>query len=125
MNTTNRERHEYVERIIECYRRTPETTGQVRQADRRLAMDLYERGISVSTVESAIILATVRRMLRPPDYGKLAPIRSLHYFLPIIAEITENPLAPDYIHYLREKIEKHMKGGNTDTSTNDPTRLNL
>jgi hypothetical protein len=65
--------------------------------------------VSASVVEAAIILATARRVLRPPDYPPLAPIRSLHYFLPVIDEITAAPLPPDYLNYLREKLERHLK----------------
>jgi hypothetical protein len=65
--------------------------------------------VSASVVEAAIILATARRVLRPPDYPPLAPIRSLHYFLPVIDEITAAPLAPDYVDYLRGTIEKYCK----------------
>ena len=102
------DRQEYIRKVLECYRCAPGTTGYTRQSDRQLANHLYDRMVSASVVEAAIILATARRVLRPPDYPPLAPIRSLHYFLPVIEEITAAPLAPDYLDYLRGKIEKHL-----------------
>ena len=37
---------EYVRQVLEAYRKTPGTMGTVRRADRLLAAQLYERGIS-------------------------------------------------------------------------------
>ena len=36
----------------------------------------------------------------------LGTIRSLAYFLPVIEEVLEMPVGPDYFQYLRHKIER-------------------
>jgi hypothetical protein len=45
-----------------------------------------------------------RRLLRSPAAPKLGPIRSLHYFAPIIEEVRSNPLSENYLEYLRRKL---------------------
>ena len=55
---------EYVRRVLDAYRKTPGTMGTVRRTDRLLAAQLYERGISVSVIENAFVLAVMRRLVR-------------------------------------------------------------
>ena len=81
------ERCEYVRRVLEAYRLTPDTTGVVRRADRRFAAQLHDRGVTLQTVEDALILAAARRSARPVDAPPLGRIRSLAYFLPVIEEV--------------------------------------
>jgi hypothetical protein len=94
----------YVERILEIYRRTPGTSGVVRRTDRRLASALYDRQVPLDLVAAALLVATARRTLRPPDAPPLRPIASLHYFLPVIDELADFPLDPPYLHYLRTRL---------------------
>jgi hypothetical protein len=111
-NTTSRE--EYARRLLAAYRSTPGTTGYVRREDRRLAGRLYEKGVSVETVENALVLAAARRLFRPPDAARLATIRSLHYFLPVIEEVAELTVGQDYFQYLCGKIERFLKNPKGD-----------
>ena len=67
---------DYIRKVLDAYRRTPGTTGAVRRNDRRLAAALYDRGVSATTVENALILAASRRIFRSPDAAPLQPIRS-------------------------------------------------
>lgn len=95
---------EYVEQVIGIYLGLKETPTRYSRLDRRLAEDLYEKGIALAEVEAAMILASARRLLRSSDAPKLGPIRSLHYFLPLIEEIRSVPISADYIEYLRRKL---------------------
>ena len=47
-------------------------------------------------------LALARRNARPPDADPLPPIRSLHYFVPVIDELPPGPPPGGYLDYLRE-----------------------
>ena len=85
---------------------TPSTIGVVRRPDRVLAAQLYQRGISVSVIENAFVLAATRRLMRPADAPPLSSIRSLAYFLPLIEEVLGLRVNPDYFHYLRHKLER-------------------
>jgi len=95
---------EYVLKVLEAYRKTPGTMGTIRRADRLLAAQLYQRGLSVKVVENALVLAATRRMIRPMDAPPLSTVRSLAYFLPVIEEVLELRVSPDYFEYLRCKL---------------------
>jgi hypothetical protein len=97
---------EYIRQVLEAYRKTPGTTGTVRRADRMLAAQLYQRGLSVRVIENALVLAATRRLMRPADAPPLGTIRSLAYFLPVIEEVLELRVSPDYFQYLRHKLER-------------------
>jgi len=97
---------EYIRQVLEAYRKTPGTLGTVRRADRMLATQLYQRGWSVKVIENALVLAATRRLLRPADAPPLGPIRSLAYFLPVIEEVLELRVTPDYFQYLRSKLKR-------------------
>jgi hypothetical protein len=104
MDTRGQE--EYIRQVLEAYRRTPGTMGTVRRADRLLAAQLYERGLSVQVIENALVLAATRRLIRPADTPPLGTIRSLAYFLPVIEEVLELRVSPDYFEYLRHKLTR-------------------
>jgi hypothetical protein len=100
-------RQAYMERILQLYRQAPETPARSSRLDRRLAAEFYEQQVKVEEVEAAILLATARRLLRNPKAPKLGPIRSLHYFAPVIEEVRSNPLTERYLEYLRRKLAAH------------------
>ena len=97
---------EYIRRVLEAYRKTPGTMGTIRRADRMLAAQLYQRGVAVSVIENAFVLATTRRLVRPADAPPLGTIRSLAYFLPVIEEVLELRVSPAYFQYLRYKLQR-------------------
>jgi hypothetical protein len=97
---------EYVRLVLEAYRKTPGTMGTVRRSDRALAVQLYQRGISVSVIENAFVLAATRRLTRPTNAPPLGSIRSLAYFLPVIEEVIGLRVSPEYFQYLRHKLER-------------------
>jgi hypothetical protein len=97
---------EYIRQVLEAYRRTPGTAGTVRRPDRLLAAQLYQRGLSVRVIENALVLAAARRLMRPADAPPLGTIRSLAYFMPVIEEVLEMRVSPDYFQYVRRKLER-------------------
>ncbi len=105
MNDSRSDQKDYIQQAVELYRNTPGTLGRVRREDRRLAAELHGRGISLSTLEQAFLLAAARRCFRAPDAPPLAPIRSMYYFIPVIDEILANPLDAGYVAYLKSKLK--------------------
>ena len=101
-----RGQEEFIHRVLEAYRKTPGTMGTIRRTDRALAVQLYQRGISASVIESAFVLAATRRLMRPTNAPPLSTIRSLAYFLPVIEEVIGLRVSPDYFQYLRHKLER-------------------
>jgi hypothetical protein len=94
----------YVETVLTLYRKLPDTPNRHSRYDRRLAVQLHQQNVSLALIEAAFLLASARRRLGDPSYPPLSPIRSLHYFLPLIDELLDQPLAPNYLAYLRHKL---------------------
>ena len=105
---TNLTKKDYIRMVLDAYRRTPGTIGAVRRNDRILAATLYDRGVPLTAVENALVLAASRRIFRPPDAVPLQPIRSLHYLMPIIDEVLELRVSQNYFRYLHFKIDQAL-----------------
>jgi hypothetical protein len=97
---------EFVGRVLDAYRKTPGTTGTIRRPDRLLAAQLQQRGVPLTAIENALVLAAARRMIRPAGSPPLGTVRSLAYFLPVIEEVLTLPANPDYFRFLRHKLER-------------------
>jgi hypothetical protein len=93
----------YIEAVLEAYNSLTDTPDRPSRQDRRLARDLCRRGVPLRSVRTALLLAAARRTLRsgPP----LPPVRTLHYFLPVIDEVLEQPPEPGYAVYLAAKLK--------------------
>lgn len=102
MSQVSDHRIAYVHAVIACYRRVIGAGVCTRRDDRRLAADLHGRGVSLAVVETALLLATARRRARRSEAPLLSPVRSLHYFLPVVEELLQSPPPDDYLNYLRE-----------------------
>ena len=94
----------YVEAVLDRYLWLPGTPRRASRHDRRLARALYERGIALATVQAALLLGVARRSFRADDAPALPPIRTLHYFLPLVEEVLQSPLATGYDEYLESKL---------------------
>ena len=103
--TDHLSQEEYIRQVLEAYRKTPGTVGTVHRADRLLAAQWHQRGLSLQVIRNALVLAAARRLIRPADAPPLATIRSLAYFLPVIEEVRELRLSPEYFEYLRHKLQ--------------------
>jgi hypothetical protein len=96
---------EYIRQVLDAYRKTPGTMGTIRRPDRLLAAQLHQRGVPLTVIENALILAAARRLVRPAGAPPLGTIRSLAYFLPVIQEVLSSGVSPDYFRYLRHKLK--------------------
>ena len=94
----------YVAAVVMLYIELPETPLSANPQDHRQALRLHDRGIPLQIVESALLLASLRRLLRPAGLPPLQPIRSLAYFQPVIDELLVHPLPNNYLDYLRLKL---------------------
>jgi hypothetical protein len=97
----------YVDTVLALYLSLPQTPPRPTHHDIRLAHDLWRQRVSLEIVEAAFLLASARRLFRDPSLPPLAPIRSLHYFLPVIEEVLANQLSRDYLRYLRHKLDSY------------------
>ena len=105
---TNISKSDYSRKVLDAYRRMPGASGAVRRNDRILAAALFDRGVPLTAVENALVLAAARRIFRSPDAPQLQPVRSLHYLLPVIDEVLALFVSPDYFRYLQFKIDRAL-----------------
>ncbi len=73
----------------------------------------------LSTLETALLLASARRSIRPEGAMPLGPVRSLHYFLPVIEELLLAPVprGDAYLAYLRSKVTLRPVASQPSTSS--------
>jgi hypothetical protein len=95
---------EYVSVVLRLYRSTPGVLGHVRRADRELAAQLYSRRIPLFVIDRACVLAAARRIRHNAFSVPLPPIRSLHYFVPVIHEVIHRPPGLREIEDLRRQL---------------------
>jgi hypothetical protein len=92
--------------VLVAYLATPGTAGVVRRTDRLLATQLYDRGVPLDTVENALTLAAARRSARAADAPPLGIVRSLAYFSPVIEEVLQLKVGPEYFQHLRNRLRR-------------------
>ena len=102
---------DYVKAVVAAYASLPGTPARPSRRDRRLARELYERGLPLQTVRAAFLLAAARRTFRSTEAEPLGAVRTLYYFLPAIEEVAAQPPDPSYIDYLAGKLQSFMKPG--------------
>jgi len=95
--------------VISLYLELPETPVSVSVADQQQARRWFERSIPLPTIETALLLGSLRRLLRPAEAPPLQPIRSLAYFQPVIEELLQNPMPDGYGTYLRRKLQSCLR----------------
>jgi hypothetical protein len=94
----------YVLTVLARYVDLPDTPLRASVPDQRQARLWFDRGIPLEVVETALLLACLRRTVRPADVPPLPRIRSLAYFQPIVEELQEHPAPAGYLQYLRLKL---------------------
>jgi hypothetical protein len=84
----------------------PDTPLRASASDQWLARRLYDDRVPLHVVETALLLGSLRRLIRPADAPRLSPIRSLAYFRPVIDELRAHPAPEGYLDYLRLKLRQ-------------------
>jgi hypothetical protein len=94
---------DYTKAILDIFVSLPDTPRRPRRDDRYLAQQFHRQDIPLWQVETAMLLATARRVFRDEPYP-LEPIRSLRYFVGSIDEVRRSGADEGYLHYLRDKL---------------------
>jgi len=94
----------YVAAVLTLYVDLPDTPLRASVLDQRHARIWLDRCVPLEVVETALLLACLRRKARPSDVPPLPRIRSLAYFQPIVEELLEHPAPGGYLQYLRLKL---------------------
>ena len=95
----------YVTAVLLLYLDLPDTPSRPSAADQSLARKLHQDTVALPLVEAALLLGSLRRIERPSERPPLPRIRSLAYFLPVIAEMQQIPPLHGYLDYLRLKFK--------------------
>jgi hypothetical protein len=96
----------YVASVVTLYVELPDTPLRASVSGQWLARRLYDDAVLLHVVETALLLGSLRRLIRPADAPRLSPIRSLAYFRPVIDELRAHPAPESYLDYLRLKLRQ-------------------
>jgi hypothetical protein len=94
----------YVREVLRLYRATPTVVGHVRRADHLLARRLHDQRVPLYAIRNAFILGAARRVLHNAFSTPMPPVRSLHYFLPLLREVLDRPPGYREIDQLVEQL---------------------
>jgi hypothetical protein len=92
--------------VLILYVELPDTPLRASVPDQWQARRWHDRSVPLGVVESALLLASLRRLIRPADGPPLSPIRSLAYFQPVIDELLSHPPPDNYRDYLQLKLRR-------------------
>lgn len=96
--------NDYSAQVLAAYTALTDTPDRPSRRDRALARDLERQAVPLKLVQEAILLTAVRRRFRHPELLPLEPIRSFHYFLPVIRQLQLDPLDPFYVDHIKYKL---------------------
>jgi hypothetical protein len=90
--------------VLEGYLALPDTPNRPSRYDRSLAEAWFHRQIPLSQIQAAFALALLRRHRRASTTPPLQPIRSLHYFVPVLDEVSQQDSR--YLDYCRFRAHR-------------------
>jgi hypothetical protein len=96
----------YIATVLTLYVDLPDTPLRASASDQWLARRFHDHGVPLHEVETALLLGSLRRLIRPAGAPPLSPIRSLAYFRPVIEELQAYPVPVGYLDYLRLKLRQ-------------------
>jgi len=111
----------YVRAVLTWFVDLPDTPLHTGAMDRRQARLWLDGNVPLAVVETALLLGSLRRLMRPPDVPRLPRIRSLAYFQPVVEELLENPAPNGYLPYLRSKMRTIAAGNSVPADVQKPT----
>lgn len=103
-------RHPDLKAALDLYARLPGPSRRPSRSDWATAHALLIAGISLQTLQAAMLLATLRRHQQPPDQPPLEPVRSFAYYRPLALHLHRQPLDPGYLGYLHESFRATFPG---------------
>jgi len=106
MTTAPGDETAFVAALLALYADLPDTPLRPSPADQTLARRLFADAVPLQLIESALLLGTLRRLIRPQGLPLLPKIRSLAYFLPVVQELQAQPQPEGYLEYLRLKFRR-------------------
>lgn len=102
--TKRKEEDAYVAAVRDSFLATGCTRGKFGIGDEKSAKAMKEHGVSLELVQEALLLGACRKYDSWLNGGSPEPIGCLAYFAPLLSEILDRPLPPDYREYLHTKV---------------------
>jgi hypothetical protein len=99
----------YLTAVLTLYVGLPDSPRSASPFDKAVARSLFEQQVPLAVVESAMLLGSLRRYVRPPGALPLGRIRSLAYFRAVIDELQQQPMPTGYLDYLRCKASQAFR----------------
>lgn len=90
--------------VLQGYLALPDTPNRSSRYDRSLTESWFHRQIPLSQIQAAFAVALLRRHLRTNTHPPIPPIRSLHYFVPLLEEILQQDSR--YLDYCLRKAQQ-------------------
>lgn len=99
----------YLQAVEALFLSRPCVRSRFSSADRKLASEWFQSGIDLAMVEQAIVLGCGRKYVSWLNGLQGEPIGSLHYFLPVLEEISKFDLSSEYQSFNRSQVERLEK----------------
>jgi hypothetical protein len=96
----------YVEKVRRRFLQHSCVRSTFTVADEMLTVDLYCTGVSIETVERAIVLGCLRKYAALLRNESATPIASLRYFTGLLAEVEKSNVSGAYWEYTAKKVRK-------------------
>jgi hypothetical protein len=103
-STVNPEWLHYVAEVKRLFLERRCVQSSFNAADEKLALSLFRRGVSLSQIERAILLGSVRKYISALQNAGGTPISSLHYFTNLFEEVQQEP-SSQYWTYIAQKVK--------------------
>ena len=95
---------EFIEQIRTWLLQYPIVRSSFGSADRKLAVDLFGRGVTLEQLDRALLLGLGRKYVSSLNSSAATYIFSLSYFLPLLDEVAHTAVSVQYWEYLRLRI---------------------
>jgi hypothetical protein len=105
----------YCATALALYRSQPDTPGRASRNDRKVAEDLYQRGLSIDLLAHVMRLTHLRRASNPG----LGLIRSLSYYRAVLDSLSPEDLHPGYVAYLADTYARRAASTAKDAAFPD------
>ncbi len=92
-------------------------------ADEILAREWFDRAISLERIEQAIVMGCIRKYVSWRNNQTRSMIGSLQYFVPVLEELQETKVDPEYWGYIRYRLtrmENEWKQSYATSTVQDP-----
>ena len=96
----------YIGQVRRIFERPRCVQGSFGPADERLAGRWHDAGLELETLRRACLLGSVRKSMELIDRPQAQPIRSLHYFAPLVEEVLGGGYPAGYWQHVERNLRR-------------------